>query len=500
MAQVAAHTDFDRRDFLIAAALYAASQALYALLGVRFDASPFPGYMQFIDKELLSGRLLESLWYYHAHPPLLNLFVGVGQKIFGERLDVFAAVCFYALGFTTALCAYALTLGLSASRVAAGIATGLIVFSPSFVLYENWLMYSFPAAALVTISAFALQRYAVTRSPKWGVAFFAVLATLLLTRSIFHLIWLLLVIGLTAFALRSDWRTVLKCAAAPLLIVALWYGKNYYLFGSFSASTMMGLGLSNISTLAVPVDDLLPLVSEGQLSKYALVSRYYNKRSLFVLDPSEPTGVPVLDQTKKSDGDYNFNYLGMIEVNRQYARDGFVVIKTFPASYAIGLIISNRLFFSPSSMNDYFTPENRAAVRPIEQIFNRVLLGVGAIGHPIEQPHFGFTGRSYLEVNTSAQLIVLWCLALSYGYVRGRRAFFGQDAGANPQALVIAFIFVTALYVYAVGTMVELAENYRYRFLIEPLFMVLTVTAAADLFGKVRTKLGKPAVTMRSNA
>ena len=45
---------------------------------------------------------------------------------------------------------------------------------------------------------------------------------------------------------------------------------------------------------------------------------------------------------------------------------------------------------------------------------------------------------------------------------------------------------VTAIYLYAVGTALELGENYRYRFLIEPLFIVMTATALTDLVRKFR--------------
>src|SRR5262245_28699986 len=107
------------RDAAVVAALCVASRLLYALLGLHFDASTFPHYMQFIDRELLNSRLLESLWYYHANPPLLNLFVGIGLKLFGSASDTFFAVAFHLLGFAMALAVYVLTLWLSGSRVAA---------------------------------------------------------------------------------------------------------------------------------------------------------------------------------------------------------------------------------------------------------------------------------------------------------------------------------------------------------------------------------------------
>lgn len=479
-------------DYIIVAGLFTVSRALYALLGLRFDSTTLPGYMQFIDPQLLRDRLLESLWYYHAHPPLLNLFAGIGLKLFGDNADGYFALTFHALGLTMALAVYILTLRLTGARPAAIIATGLLVFSPAFVLYENWLMYTFPSAALLTISALLLHQYLATRRTGWAVAFFTMLAILLLTRSIFHLAWMLLVAMLLAIVLRQWWRQVLLAAAAPLVVVALWYGKNYYYFGTFGTSTAAGLGLANITTLMVERESLYPLFQDGRLSQYVMVSRYERPELLFMLQTPVHTGIPILDQVKKSDGrHYNYNNLQMVGANRYYMRDAIEVIRTFPASYAIGLLVSNRLFFSPTNMNGYFSPENRAAALPMERIFNPLLYGVGAKPGFMQQPHFGFVGRNEMEVNTSAMLIALWCVLLAYGYVQARRGVVAADPESKPRALVLGFIVLTALYLYVVATTLELSENYRYRFNIEPLFMVLMVTAAADLVRKIRARAAK---------
>ena len=479
-------------DYLTVVGLFAGSRVLYALLGLRFDSSTLPGYMQFIDPPLLRDRLLESLWYYHAHPPLLNLFTGVGLKLFGDSADAYFALTFHALGMALALAVYILTLRLSGARPAAIVATGLLVFSPSFVLYENWLMYTFPSAALLTISALLLHQYLATERTRWAAAFFATLAILLLTRSIFHLAWMVLVVVLLAILLRRWWRQILLAAAAPLLVVALWYGKNYYYFGSFGTSTAAGLGLANITALMVERERLYPLFQDGRLSQYVMVSRYEHPELLFMLQTPVHTGIPILDEVKKSDGrHYNYNNLQMVAVNGYYMRDAIEVIRTFPASYAIGLLVSNRLFFSPTNMNAYFSPENRAAVLPMERIFNPLLYGVGPKPGFMQQPHFGFVGRNQMEVQTSAMLIALWCVLLTYGYVQARRGVVAADPQSKPRALVLGFIVLTALYLYAVATAIELSENYRYRFNIEPLFMVLTVTAATDLVRRIRALAAK---------
>lgn len=488
IARMLANLGLDRRALWVVIVLFTSSRLLYAWLGLQFDVSTLPTYMQFVDVQLLENRLLESLWYYHANPPMLNLLAGVGLKLFGEHADVFFSIVFHALGLLVALGVYALTLRLSSTRVAADIATALLVFSPSFVLYENWLMYTFPAAALLTLSAWALYRYIDTGLTRWCVAFFGMLAALLLTRSLFHLAWMILIAALLVICLWDRRRQVLLAAAAPILIVGLWYGKNYYYFGTFSASTWMGLGLSNISTLIATREELQPLVADGRLTKFALISRYHEMDLLFTSQQLPPTGIPVLDEVRKSNGRYNFNSQQLIAINRYYTHDALVVARTYPFSYVVGLLISNRLFFSPSNMNVYFSERNRAAVQPMERVFNPLLYGVGATPKMLEQPHFGFTKQSFLEVNTSVPLIAIWVLVLGYGYVQARQALLSKDAERRPRAIVIGFIVVTALYLYAVGTAFELAENYRYRFLIEPLFLVLSATAVADCLLHIRSR------------
>lgn len=480
----------DRRDVLAVTGLFAVSHALYALLGLRFDVSTFPGYMQFIDVDLLAGRLLESLWYYHAGPPLLNLFAGIGVKLFGAGAHWFFGISFHVLGLLVALCVYSLVLKLSAVRAAACSATGLLVFSPAFVLYENWLMYTFPAVALLTMAALVLYKYVQTLQMKWCAAFFGMLGALLLMRSLFHLAWMVLIALMLAAVVRNRWRQVLLAAALPVLIVASWYGKNYYFFDTFSASSWMGLGLSNITTLVVPRNFLVPLVRENKLSTYALVSRYDHIDLLFATAAS-PTGIAVLDQVKKSSGEYNFNNTRVPVFNRRYTADGITVIRTFPAAYAQGLWVSNRLFFSPSNMNVYFSAANRSAVKPMELLFNPLLYGARPTPGVLQQPHFGWPSPYTLEVNTGIPLITLWLAVLGYGYLQVRRLVFTKQPIDRPRAVIIGFILVSVLYIYAVGTALELGENYRYRFLTEPLFMVLAATAAVDLVRKIRMAIAR---------
>jgi hypothetical protein len=481
-------------DAAILLSVFAAARVVYLLLGLKFDASPFPGYMQFIDRALLEGRLLESLWFYHAHPPGLNLLVGLSLKLFGDSSSAFLAFVFHLAGFGLIFCVFALTLRIAGSRVAAYACAAVLALYPAFVLYENWLMYTFPAAALLAGAAFALMRYLDTERTRWALAFFSLLAALALTRSVFHIVWFVALTALVAVAWRGRTRQILVAALVPFLVTAGWYAKNYYYFGSFSVSSMLGLGLSNVTTLTLDRETLLALVDDGTLSPFAVVSRYTDTAVLFSSEQLEPTGVPVLDEVRKSTGEFNFNNRQIVDVNRYYTHDAFEVMRRFPANYAIGVVLANRLFFSPSSMNEYFTPANRAAARPLERVFDPLLFGVGATPRYMIQPHFGFDRPPSIEVDTSFVLVALWVILLGYAYVRARAAFLSTDGDTRVAGVVLGFILVNSVYVYLVSTLFELGENYRYKFIVEPLLFAVAAAALAALLRRARSLAvrGKP--------
>ena len=463
----------DRYDFLTVVALFACSTALYAVLGVRFDGSTLSS-MAFIDQPLLAERLLESLWYFHATPPLLNLIVGIGIKAFGEHAAAFYTVFFHIVGFLAALCVYLLAWRLSASRVAAAVTTALLLFSPQFVLNENCLFYDFLATALLIFATYALYHFVQTRSVRWGVGFFALLAVLLLTRSVFHLAWMVVITALLLVFLWEWRRQILLAAAVPLLIVALWYGKNAYYFGKFGASTWMGLGLYNVTTMLVPQRELVPLVQRHELSTWALVSRYDPRGLIFRAQLRPPLGVPVVDNMTKADGRANWNYRDIPAIDRYYTADALTVARRFPATYVFGLYLSNRLYFSPTSFSPYWLPGNAAAVQPMERIFTPLLSGVSANVGLTSLAPYGFPDELTTRINPSPLLIAVWLAAFGSAYALARKAFIQRAARADPAGIVMGFLFVTAVYLYVISTTIELGENYRYRFLIEPLFFVLT--------------------------
>jgi hypothetical protein len=133
-------------------------------------------------------------------------------------------------------------------------------------------------------------------------------------------------------------------------------------------------------------------------------------------------------------------------------------------------------------MNLYFSFENRRAAVPMELIYNPLLYGVSAQSGVMRAPSFGRRGDAVVEINSSLRLFVIWWLMLAYGYVQARKAFTTREQDDRPRAIVIGFIVFTVLYVYGVGTAFELAENFRYRFDVEPMSFILTAAAVTHLF------------------
>jgi hypothetical protein len=84
-------------------------------------------------------------------------------------------------------------------------------------------------------------------------------------------------------------------------------------------------------------------------------------------------------------------------------------------------------------------------------------------------------------VNFSVSLVLTWCAVIAFACVGAWQGLRGGGPDGRPRAIVMAFVAGTAVYLYVLSTAIELGENYRYRFLVEPLMFVLAgaaITAA----------------------
>jgi hypothetical protein len=432
--------------------VFAASRAAFFAAGVRFDTTPLGTFYQFLDPVLLRDELLRSIAHLHMQPPLFNLLLGVVLKLAPERPEALFGALWAAAGAASVLALHATMIRVGADRRIAFPAAALFALSPAVVLYENQLFYTHLVTAMLCVSAWLAHRFAERGRFGDGLALFSLLAAVTLTRALFHLVWLLGIVLL--FVVRSDRRRVIACAVVPVLVVVAWYARTWVLFGSFAASTWFGMNFAEITLEQGPLVERLHLVRDGVLSRYAVIAPF---QSMLVYrhlrDAGEPTGVPALDEELKSTGERNFNHLEYVEISRQYLRDALRVVRERPEWYLTGIRKAVVAFFEPAT-SDTFLEANHARLEGLERVWRAVTLG-------------------------GVLVPLAFAAAAGYGVARAFRALRRRDVDAAE--VTVLYLCANLVYVLLVGTLVDVGENYRFRFKVGPHVAVLLALAATRM-------------------
>lgn len=451
------------------------SRIVYFILGVRFDIGPLDYYWQFIDPELLRTNLFESLYYLHSQPPLFNLFLGIVLKLFGGQEALAFHIISLAFGLTLSISLYLLMTSLGVSSRLSSILTIIFVVSPPCVLYEDFLFYTYPITMVLCLSAILLHRYLKFGRFRYLAIFFALLALLVLTRSVFHPIWFVILTVPLIWYRRRHWKKIALAAGVPFLLCFLLYAKNAHEFGSFSSSTWFGMNFARLTTWRLPLSERFSLIDQGKLSTLSVVKPFrkletYQRHSHVPL--AEPTGIPVLDQTQKSSGAPNLNNLTYINISRQYRRDALYVLPRYPGAYIGSLFESLMIYFIPTSSYS-FLKDNRYKIGVVDRAYNLILCGQLQYEKEITDD------RAFL--NTGLLTALLYVVVIVYGFVMLRQAFRRRATG-SAYALTLLFIWLNVVYVTIVGNAFELGENNRFRFVVDPFSLVLLGLALKHKF------------------
>ncbi|MFH1374475.1 MAG: hypothetical protein ABII79_11840 [bacterium] len=456
-------------------AAFVLSRVVYFALGIRFDLRPLDYFWQYVDPELLRTNLLQSLYYLHSQPPLFNLFLGTVLKLFPGSETLAFHITFLACGLVLAVSLYLLMARLGVSERLSAILTILLIAGPSAILYENFLFYTYPVAAMLCLSALALLHYVRTERFRSLVFFFVLLAALVLTRSAFHLVWYVIMVLALTWCLRKQWRRVLLAASVPFLFCLLLYAKNVHEFGSFSSSSWFGMNFARMTTWELTVAERMRLIERRELSPLSLAKPFrdletYQRHSQFPL--AEPTGIPVLDQKQKSSGAPNLNNLTYVRLSREYRRDAMYVLTNYPGTYLMSLLKSLATYFIPISSYP-FVSDNREQISYLDRACNLVLCG--QLRYEDEVTDI----RSWQ--NTGWLTALAYLVVIIYGFLLLRQAY-RQRRLDTPSAVVLLFIWLNVVYITVAGNAFELGENNRFRLVVEPLFFTLLGLALKNRF------------------
>lgn len=469
---------------IVTVSVFILSRILYKVSGIRFEAFENTHLLHFISRDLLRDDLLRSLFYLHTQPPLFNFFIGIIVKCFpGEATEVFYWF-FTAVGLLLTISLFLLMVRLGVSRSISALLTAFFVVSPACILFENILLYTYFVATFLCLAALFLHRFINNSRFVDGFIFFSLLAFVILTRSFFHPVWFILVtIPLFVFV-KNLRKKVILASSIPLMIVFLLYAKNAYFWGSFSSSSWLGMSFSKMITFRLSEDERIALVEKGEISELSLLPPFkaiwfYNQ--YLTIPKFEKTGIPILDMEFYPNVGNNWNNLSFISISRQYMEDALYILKLYPQKYLGSVFRSFCIYFFPTS--DWFhinsSIDNIGKIGPVEFFYNMFVYGqLFGYNHPEHDDNYFNRNRNIgLFLAAGFLIAVITGTSLVFRELRGKKPDL-------PLLVTILFFLITICYVTIVSNCLEIGENERFRFNIDPLLLVLigiTLTHGASL-------------------
>ena len=439
--------------YLFVLVAFGASELLSRALGIRFAAETLGTLYQYLDPSILQDDLLRGIYYLHAQPPLFNVFLGIVVKAFPQSYPAVFSFLFGAM-------ALGILLGMAWLMRRLGIAdaiTGTVVLAfaltPNFPVYRNWLFYTLPIAFLLLASAVALLLFLERRSRAGLTLFLSLVTLVMLTRSVFHPLWLVAIaLALTPFV--AGRRRFLLAAAIPLVVVSLWSLKNYAVVGSYASSSWLGLSLTKRWPLSQK--------EIAELKERRVIPAYWQRRPFQEPDYYEAFGFfkephnehPALDALYKSNGEPNFNHRDYVTISDGLFQADIELLLKYPERYFRRVTTALLLYLQPGPNSVHFLVDyDFEPVHRYRAAWTRYLFW----GGPIERPIRMFAPPANLW-------LVLFPLVLGLGVLGATRE--------GPKG-VFVYMVLTISWVTAITNLVEIGENDRMRWEIEPLLAIL---------------------------
>ncbi len=469
--------------------LFAGVHGFYYALGVRFDRTTLDGVMHFLDPEVLSTRLWESVWYLHIQPPLLNLFAGLMLKVSPEGSGLFQTM-YLGLGFLLYGCAYMLQARLGVNHRLAMLLSTLFMASPSFILWEHYFFYTLPCAAMLALATLALFEVMGSASTQSLVTFFGALLLMCGSWTMFHLGYFVLVwAGVLLFSPHR--RRVLIFGAIPFLLLFGVYLKNYVVFGEFNVCSFSEKNLWIMSVGNMRGEDKVRRVKEGKLSELSLINRWAHLEAYppeYGLIPESFKDIPALSQPYKSTGAVNYNHAGFIALSNAYGKDARYALWHYPRVFLTSALFSAYRYFMPGSALPV-SPENQARMPGVIRFFDYWVYGKLPLAPASAESLLGRLGNPPYVV-LMAGLVLGWC----YGVMRLLRRCAPRNeksirlAGNLALPSVLFFMCFTIAMVAGLGCCMDFLETARYRFVTDALSLALVGMFLQDVWHRVLSR------------
>jgi hypothetical protein len=456
------------REYGAVALAFVLTRLILYLAGLRFNFSL--DWMWLSDPADLRDRLLQTIYYFHAFPPGMDLLSGIFLKLGGTHAAALAQFTFWVCGLVLVSSLYYLARASGLSARVSFVVSLAFSLLPQVIYFEHLYLYEEPVAALLCLSV-ALFHAAITRqSWRLWLAFFSACAIIGVTRSTFHLAWFVAMIGASLwFNAPLPARRVLMAASAPAAALLALYLKNLIVFGTFSAFTYGPSSYAHVTVSNLPAEVRAEWARAHKLSPFATLSPYAGPREylrVFSGTPRREWPPQLTELERPTVGAPNFNHWVILEANRERSADAWYYLRTQPLEYASRALQGLRDLFSPSTEWHPYTGtersphyQHRSAVGGYEAIVNRFVHGFPSpVGLYVFLPVVG-----------------LWTTRHAWQLSRA----IGPEPHARAAMLWLSLFNVT--YVVGISSAVTFLESSRYRYQAESLIWVMTALCVTTL-------------------
>jgi hypothetical protein len=472
-----------------AACAWTTAYVVLCATGQRFSTQYLDIAWQLIPTETLRADPLGSVWYLHVQPPMWNLIVG-GILAWSPAPD---AISLQVLQFGFAVLAVAMLASLLARLFGRGWAGALVatvtMLDPQVLAGAFTPTYELPTTCgLIAVVWLVLVR---PRSPRFTLISLAAVGTaIVMTRTVFHPVWLALLLVAAWWVLRRsvDKRAVALTAAIPIMLIGGWMVKNQALFHRPTLSSWFGMNLQRAVIPVATDDQLNSWAAQGHISEitaaypsgFVSFSAYEPYVGPCIVQHDHPATANV---NRLGDDVFpNFNAECYLPIYDIAGHDAWWVITRHPSLYLEGRWWAVRAWVTEAPPPLLQTSGLYDALRPVYR--------VAQLGVPSSLPSIRWGDLPYGAFSTKTHLYLLQAGATALVIGAAVRAVWRRvrRRATSPWALVEVVAGLVVGWNLVVGVLFELGEQFRFRATTDPITMSIGIWLAWRMVGR----LGRP--------
>ena len=474
------------RPAIAAAGAWTSIYLLFCATGQRFSTRYLDIAWQLIPKDTLRADPLGSVWHLHIQPPLWNLIVGA-VLAWSPIPDAFSLqLVQFAFGVLSVAMLAGLLSRLFLRRALGAVLATLAMLDPQVLAGAFTPTYELPTTCgLIAVLWLVVVR---PRSPRFTlISLAAAGSAIVLTRTVFHPVWLALLLVPTWWVVRRtiDRSTVAVTILIPAVLIGGWLTKNEAMFDRPTLSSWFGM---NLQRAAIPVatdDQLAEWAAAGSISEITAafpsgfssfssyepyvgdcVTRHTHPSTSLVVRPG-PDALP------------NFNAECFLPIFDIAGDDARWVITHHPSLYLEGRWWAVRAWVM----------EAPPPLVPTSQLYNalRPVYRVAELGLPLALPSIRLGAAPFGAIDVPQHLSLVQAFTTLLVIGAGVRAAWRRlrNCVSSPWIEVEVVAALIVGWNLAVGVLFELGEQFRFRATTDPITITIGIWLAWRLFGRV---------------